>query len=84
MTNKKGGLEVELICRICLGEEEDPSHNPLFSPCKCAGSMGLIHLECIREWLKNKKIFRQGEVVSTYFWKNLECELCKEKLPVEI
>ena len=65
------------VCRICLGEEEDGHNDPLFSPCICAGSMGLIHLTCLKEWLKSKKIQRKGEVVSTFFWKNLECELCK-------
>ena len=69
--------DLEGVCRICLGEEDEPLTNPLFSPCKCAGSMGLIHLDCLKEWLKSKKIQRIGEIVSTYFWKNLECELCK-------
>ena len=59
-------------------------NNPLLSPCKCTGSMGLIHIECLKEWLKGKKIQRLGEAVSTYFWKNLECELCKTRFPVEI
>jgi len=76
--------DLENVCRICLGEEDEPATNPLFSPCMCAGSMGLIHLECLKEWLKGKKVQRQGEVVSTYFWKNLECELCKQRLPIEI
>lgn len=48
--------DLEGVCRICLGEEDEPESNPLFSPCKCAGSMGLIHLECLREWLMSKKI----------------------------
>ena len=50
--------DLEGVCRICLGEEDEPQTNPLFSPCICAGSMGLIHLECLREWLKGKKIQR--------------------------
>ena len=70
-------IDEENVCRICLGEEEDVQTNPLFSPCACAGSMGLIHLDCLKEWLRGKKIQRLGQVVSTYFWKNLECELCK-------
>lgn len=74
----------EKVCRICLGEEDEPDTNPLFSPCICAGSMGLIHLDCLKLWLKGKKIQRQGEIVSTYFWKNLECELCKTRFPIEI
>lgn len=86
--NSEGGRhnerDLEGVCRICLGEEDEPNTNPLFSPCICAGSMGLIHLECLKEWLKGKKIQRQGEIVSTYFWKNLECELCKQRFPIEI
>ena len=74
----------EQLCRICLGEEDDTVTNPLLSPCKCTGSMGLIHVECLKEWLKGKKIQRIGETVSTYFWKNLECELCKTRFPIEI
>lgn len=57
--NKKpiiNDADLEGVCRICLGEEDDALNNPLFSPCKCAGSMGLIHLECLKEWLKSKKI----------------------------
>ena len=83
---KKPPIDVDLegVCRICLGEEDGPETNPLFSPCRCAGSIGLIHLECLREWLMSKKIQRLGEIVSTYFWKNLECELCKERFPIEI
>lgn len=46
----------EAVCRICLGEEEDAAKNPLFRPCACAGSMGLIHLECLKEWLQSKKV----------------------------
>lgn len=74
----------EMVCRICLGEDDEPNSNPLFSPCTCAGTMGLIHLNCLKEWIKNKKIQRLGETVSTFFWKNLECELCKHRLPIEI
>ena len=46
------------VCRVCLSEEEPDPHiqgtnekgqssNPLFSPCKCAGTMGLIHIDCL-------------------------------------
>jgi hypothetical protein len=30
------------VCRICLMEDNEED-NPLFAPCKCAGSMGMIH-----------------------------------------
>lgn len=38
----------EGMCRICFSEETDPKSNPLISPCKCSGSMGMIHLDCLR------------------------------------
>jgi len=38
----------QTICRICLSEEgDDAVANPLFSPCKCAGTMKYIHLNCL-------------------------------------
>ena len=63
-------------CRICLSEEEED--NPLICPCKCAGSMGQIHLECLRSWLNSKRQVYPCDKVTSYFWKALECELCKE------
>jgi E3 ubiquitin-protein ligase DOA10 len=66
-------------CRICLGEENTPQ-NSLISPCKCAGTMSSIHLECLREWLNSKRTKKDG-IVKTYCWKALECELCKERFP---
>ena len=68
------------LCRICLGEEEDAA-DPLVNPCKCAGSMGHIHLGCLREWLNSKRSKKESDAVRTYCWKSLECELCKERFP---
>jgi len=34
------------LCRICLSEENE-ALNPLFSPCKCSGTMKFIHLNCL-------------------------------------
>ena len=52
--------------------------NPLIQPCKCAGSMGNIHQLCLKEWLNSKRNTYDGTKVMSYFWKALECELCKE------
>lgn len=36
-------------CRICLeGEDEELGH--LFAPCRCAGSMRLVHAACLERW----------------------------------
>ena len=39
--------------------------------------MKYIHIECLREWLNGKKLFYNGDRVKSFFWKALECELCK-------
>ena len=65
-----------LNCRICLSEEEEDNH--LICPCKCSGSMGYIHILCLKEWLNSKRLVYEGPKVTSYFWKALECELCKE------
>lgn len=76
-TSKGGELP---ICRICLSDENE-TLNPLFSPCKCAGTMQYIHLNCLQEWLNSKLITKETPYTKTFFWKNLECELCKSPFP---
>jgi len=80
-SNKKGDADV---CRICLGTEEegtpgeDGEPDKLICPCKCAGSMGLIHISCLKEWVNSKRLVYKGKKVQSFFWKALECELCQE------
>lgn len=71
------------LCRICLSEEFDDM-NPLFSPCKCSGSMKYVHLTCLGTWISSKKVTKETAFCKTYFWKNLECELCKTVFPNNI
>ena len=40
--------------------------------------MGAIHQMCLREWLNSKRQVYVGQRVTSYFWRLLECELCKE------
>ncbi|XP_034051155.1 LOW QUALITY PROTEIN: E3 ubiquitin-protein ligase MARCH7 [Thalassophryne amazonica] len=65
------------LCRICQMGEESAS-NPLIEPCNCTGSLQYVHQECIKKWLHSK--ISSGT--------NLEgittCELCKEKLHLNI
>mmetsp|Transcript_41524 Transcript_41524/g.39940 ORF Transcript_41524/g.39940 Transcript_41524/m.39940 type:complete len:165 (+) Transcript_41524:629-1123(+) len=39
--------------------------------------MKFIHIKCLKEWLNGKKLVYHGEKVKSFFWKALECELCK-------
>ena len=71
--------ESGIVCRICL-EEEEESDNPFITPCKCTGSMKYIHLKCLREWTDSKKQFQTDTGIMSYYWENLNCELCKAQL----
>ena len=59
----------EEVCRICLGTEdegtpgEDGEPDRLICPCKCAGSMGLIHISCLKEWVNSKRLVYKGKKV---------------------
>ena len=76
------------ICRVCYGEDEPETNNPLINPCICKGSMKYIHYKCLKNWL-DKKIessplssieIRDG-IGMSYCTDDLICELCKTKFP---
>ena len=71
------------VCRICL-EEANEADNPLVTPCLCKGSMKWIHVSCIIEWLSSKRTQRLGHFIKTYYWKTVECDLCKSALPARV
>ncbi|XP_015226788.1 PREDICTED: E3 ubiquitin-protein ligase MARCH7 [Cyprinodon variegatus] len=65
------------LCRICQMQEES-STNPLIQPCSCTGSLQYVHQECIKRWLNSKISSGSNlEAITT-------CELCKEKLRLNI
>jgi len=70
----------KVACRICL-DEAQTEEDKLIGPCKCSGSMRLIHISCLRQWLKSKVITRQSGKTVSYYWNDLTCELCKEPFP---
>lgn len=45
--------------------------------------MRFIHHGCLKTWFQNKRVMKSSNLVTTYFWKNLECELCKHPYPYE-
>ncbi|XP_075285897.1 E3 ubiquitin-protein ligase MARCHF7 isoform X2 [Opisthocomus hoazin] len=65
------------LCRICQMSSAS-SENRLIEPCKCTGSLQYVHQECMKKWLQSK--INSGsslEAVTT-------CELCKEKLHLDL
>ena len=73
-------------CRICLQEGDFNGENPLINPCNCTGSVKYIHLKCLRKWLTSKIIINHSydNSVTSYSYKQFECELCKEQIPERI
>lgn len=73
-----------ILCKICLSSQNE-KNDPLITPCKCTGSMKYVHLRCIQHWMKSKLNAHEGNgPVTTFCWRNLQCELCKTKLPCYI
>ena len=75
--------EKDIACKICCCDDIEPD-NPLISPCKCIGSMKFIHLKCLQKWLQSKITSRSSGSVTSYFWSDFVCELCKTVLPSTI
>ena len=45
--------------------------------------MKFIHHECLKSWFRGKRLKKRNQNVLTFFWENLECELCKTPYPCE-
>jgi len=46
--------------------------------------MKFIHLKCLREWTDSKKQFQTSPGITSYYWENLNCELCKAGLDLVV
>ncbi|XP_018408663.1 PREDICTED: E3 ubiquitin-protein ligase MARCH7 [Nanorana parkeri] len=65
------------LCRICQTGASSPS-NPFIEPCKCSGSLQYVHQDCMKKWLHAK--INSGSNLETI----TTCELCKEKLDLNL
>ena len=76
--------EHAIQCRICWGNEDDET-NPLIIACKCKGSVGLVHFQCLKNWILTQKQEKppsaQNQNVRSFYWKKFECEICKQMYP---
>lgn len=73
----------EKKCRFCWRSRAEPE-NPLLGSCKCAGSVGFIHLKCLCAWLEVKRQTKNSTNFSSYYWKSFECEICKLAYPLMV
>ncbi|XP_056392422.1 E3 ubiquitin-protein ligase MARCHF7 isoform X2 [Hyla sarda] len=65
------------LCRICQTGVTTPT-NPFIEPCKCSGSLQYVHQDCMKKWLHAK--IKSGSSLETI----TTCELCKEKLDLDL
>ena len=75
--------EAEYKCRFCWMTNACPE-NPLLKCCRCAGSVGSIHLKCLQSWMQVKRQSKELPNFSSFFWKTFECEICKKAYPLMI
>lgn len=78
--------EEDIRCRYCFDQNicDDEMGNLLIKPCKCKGSNSKVHLYCLTQWIQQKIKSEKNNIVITYNWKKLECEICKTKWPMMI
>ena len=82
--NKNGKINKKnAVCRICYVEEEDEKENPLVQPCQCSGSLKYIHLKCLKHWILTRSCLKveDNDCCTVFLFKEVECEICKAKLP---
>ena len=81
-SSEKNSDSTQKVCRICY-QEEDDENNPLIQPCLCSGSMKFIHLKCLKQWIYTRSciLIENNEYCNIFLLKEVDCELCKNKLP---
>ena len=47
--------EDEKDCWICFVRESENPKAQWVTPCKCSGTMGHVHQECIKRWVEEKQ-----------------------------
>ena len=68
-------------CKYCMTEEGSEPGEFLCSPCKCAGSCGLVHFACLEKWNQSKVKKSKVEGLTYYNFDKFHCEVCKEEYP---
>ncbi len=53
------------FCKICH-EDKSTRKNPLLHPCRCRGSIGCTHKECLQKWISVSKRIHCSECKTAY------------------
>ena len=79
--NDENENEDIMKCRFCWQAEATVA-NPLLTACRCQGTVGSIHLNCLKSWLEVKRQKKETDNFISFFWKSFECEICKKAYPL--
>ena len=74
------GSEEKKQCRICLMDETD-CPEVLVNPCDCKGTSAYVHIKCLQDWISSKSKKKINPHATCFYWKKLNCEVCKVDLP---
>jgi E3 ubiquitin-protein ligase DOA10 len=66
----------EPVCRIC----HEGVGRPLLQPCRCAGTGGYVHGDCISRWVTMRARASSGPEHAAA----LLCEVCTAPLPLRV
>jgi hypothetical protein len=72
--------DIKKQCRICLMDETD-SDDVLVNPCNCKGTSAYVHIKCLQDWISSKGKKKVNPNTTCFYWKKLNCEVCKVSHP---
>jgi hypothetical protein len=75
-----GDSTVKKQCRICFMDEQESSE-ALVNPCNCKGTSEYVHIKCLQDWISSKVKKKVNPGATCFYWKKLNCEVCKVSLP---
>lgn len=61
--------------------DETDSSEVLVNPCNCKGTSSHVHIKCLQDWISSKVKKKSNTSATCFYWKKLNCEVCKVPLP---
>lgn len=61
--------------------DETDTPEVLVNPCDCKGTSEYVHIKCLQDWISSKVKKKINPGATCFYWKKLNCEVCKVSLP---
>jgi len=62
-------------------DENDLPNLKIVNPCNCKGTSEFVHISCLQDWISSKVKKKVNPSATCFYWKKLNCEVCKIPLP---